>query len=226
MQISTNYGPDEVLALIEGRLRELGMSQTQLGQKAFGKADNTAIQSLKKGSSPAFDRLGAMAHALGWEVYFGPPRKTPDLQGLAEPDHTSDLGKKDAFRAGFLPLPWLEGLKSDGVPPVAFSALWLESQGLKPESLACLRPENALIEGVALGAMLAVIDKSAAKTGFGLWAIVEEGRARALRVLFEGPAMVILATDPAAAPRLIPNWKDATGIRVAGKVIWIGHPPA
>lgn len=97
------FSPAEIYQRIEERRRELGLSQTDVGLRAFGKVDNTAIQSLKKGSSPSVERLKAIADVLGLELYFGDPRPNvpppgpqphpptyalpgPTAPALAEPD--------------------------------------------------------------------------------------------------------------------------------------------
>lgn len=64
----------EIYQLVEARRAQLGLSQSDLGMRAFGRPDNSAIQNLRRGSSPTLDKLDGLAAALGLELYFGPPR--------------------------------------------------------------------------------------------------------------------------------------------------------
>jgi hypothetical protein len=221
------YSPPELVTMIEQRLRELGMSQTQLGQRAFGKADNTAIQSLKKGSSPAIDRLEAMARALGWEIYFGPPRlKSQTALHLAEPPAPSDVQRADAFRGGYLPLPWLDPKEGDGAAPVAFAHAWMVANGLIPDNLRCLNPDAVQIDGFEASKMLAVIDVQAPREGYGIWAIDDAGKRIVARALISDEMLVIQPARLCQTPRPVTGWR-AAGPKILGRVAWIGcRPPA
>ena len=203
------------------------MTQAQLGQKAFGKPDNTAIQSLKKGSSPAVDRLQAMATAIGWELYFGPPRLNPSiLPGLKEDQEETDLHTKNAFRAGYIPLPWIDPGTAEGQPPVAFSLAWLDRSGLLPDNLACVLGKSDGTTATDAAKPLLVIDRAASRTGFDWWAIRDRSVVSAARVAFEGTSAVIMPEADGDAPRLIHDTKS-TDIALLGKVVWIGRrPPA
>lgn len=219
------YSPAELVTMIEGRLRELGMTQAQLGQHAFGRADNTAIQSLKKGSSPAIDRLEAMAKALGWEVYFGPPRpKDVPAMHLAEAGLQTDLQKVDAFRAGYLPLPWVNAKTGAGSAPIAFAYQWLDANGLIPDDLACLLPDAVLIDGIDPAKMLAIIDRRATRSGFGLWAIEDARKCSIARALVSDKMLVLQPPDLSLPPKTVPDWRS-TETRVLGRVVWIGYRP-
>ncbi len=61
----------EIYALFEARRKELGLSQAEVGMLAFNKADNAALQNIKKGSSPSIERVSAIARALGLDLYLG-----------------------------------------------------------------------------------------------------------------------------------------------------------
>lgn len=201
------------------------MTQAQLGLAAFGKADNTAIQSLKKGSSPAIDRLEAVAKALGWEVYFGPPRP-PQKKALRfeEASETADLQRVDAFRSSYLPLPWMDPVRGRGSSPVAFQLSWLEKIGLVADHLACIVPDSVLIEGVDRSRVLALVDQKVVRRGYGVWCIFEGDKSIIARVLFQDDALLIQPSDLSSSPRLIQSLKSSS-ITVRGKVVWLGCQP-
>ncbi len=64
-----------IYEVLEKRRSELGLSQAEVGRRAFGKADNSAFQSLRKGSSPSAEKLEALCEALGLILYMGQPRE-------------------------------------------------------------------------------------------------------------------------------------------------------
>ncbi len=213
------YTPPHLLSLIEQRLNELGMTQAQLGHRAFGKADNTAIQSLKKGSSPAIDRLEAMASAIGWELYFGPPRR--QAAGLSEPAREHDFALTNATRAGYSPLPWLDYGIGKGSAPVAFLDTWLESSGLIFDNLSATTPTKINIAGLEPKRTLAVIDKSAPRQGYGIWCLKEGTQTLVARTLFSNEHLVIQASTNDLSPRIVEDWRGGS-IQPAGKVVWLG----
>lgn len=216
------YSPPQLLTLIEARLIELGMTQAQLGQKAFGKADNTAIQSLKKGSSPAIDRLEAMASALGWEIYFGPPRRRVD--GMSEPPSESGLLSVQATSRGYSPLPWLDPFSNKGSAPVAFLDEWISANGLILDNLAATTSAAIYLEGFDPNKTLAVIDKTAPRRGFGLWCLKEPTGITLAQTLFDKDDLVIETTGQSVPPRLVRNWRSGMTVP-AGKVVWLGTLP-
>lgn len=69
----------ELYSMLEVRRRELGLSQADVGRIAFGKEDNAPLQSIRRGASPSIDRLRSLGDALGFELYFGPPREETSL---------------------------------------------------------------------------------------------------------------------------------------------------
>jgi phage repressor protein C with HTH and peptisase S24 domain len=66
--------PQRIYEILEERRKAKGLSQTEVGTLAFGKPDNSPLQSLRRGSSPSVERLSALADVLGLELYFGEPR--------------------------------------------------------------------------------------------------------------------------------------------------------
>lgn len=66
---------NEIAAIIENRREDLGLSQAEVSERAFGRKENSAIQNIKRGSSPSAEKLEALAGALDLEFYFGPKRE-------------------------------------------------------------------------------------------------------------------------------------------------------
>lgn len=60
--------------VVEARRRELGLTQSQVGERVTGRADTSVVQHLRRGAAPSFERVSAICTALGLELYVGPPR--------------------------------------------------------------------------------------------------------------------------------------------------------
>lgn len=84
MQIYTMMDAAEIYALFEARRKELGLSQADVGLLAFDKADNAALQNIKKGSSPSIERVSAIARALGLDLYLGEQREVAELAAIRQ----------------------------------------------------------------------------------------------------------------------------------------------
>lgn len=74
--------------MIEERRKARGLTQAEVGMLAFGKADNSAFQNLRRGAMPSVDKLAALAEALGLEFYIGPGREDSagHADGQADPE--------------------------------------------------------------------------------------------------------------------------------------------
>lgn len=215
------YDPPQILAMIQARMDELGLSQTQLGQLAFGKPNNSAFQALKAGSSPAVDRLEAMANALGLELYFG-PRRTPE--GLADPAGNGDLDQPEALRARYLPIPWVQMGRKGQRPPVAVTPEYLDARHIKPERVRAFEPDVDMT-GFALGEVTTLIDVEALRleeTRPALFAWSRAGRTYVGLLQLVGQN----ATCINAEQRLgVTDLGPARGLHILGKVVLFGISP-
>lgn len=215
--------PKEILRLFESRMRELDMTQTDRGLKAFGKVDHTAMQSLEKSSSPGYDRVAAMAEALGLELYLGLPR--PKGSGFAEPDAAADLSQPRLSEDHFMSLP-LHG-PSGGMAssPIALSSVWMAAHALLADRLHVIVPDAVNIEGFGQRGAVAGIDKRAERpVGVGLWCYAESGKSHIARLTFDRGTVIISPKRPEQPPRLILG-ADAARIRPLGKVVWLAYMP-
>lgn len=213
--------PAEILSLIEGRLKELGLTQADLGLRAFGKADNTAIQSLKKGSSPSYDRVAAMADALGLELYLGKPRGRIE-HGLKEDGPTSDLDKVEALRAGFLPIPWHHRSKQKGSSPIAFDPAWLDSNGLIPDGLSAIVPDQVNLPYERSSSVIAVMDRArTARVSGAVYCFSRHGKIVLSRLYFDRDFTIIPSEGISKAPTILAPG-DEGPIQHIETVVWHG----
>ena len=199
-------------------MSELGLSQTQLGQLAFGKPNNSAIQALKAGSSPAVDRLEAIANAIGWEVYFGPPRALP-------PDEHTQLGdivQHETLRPGYVPIPWHELARQKRRPPICIDKGWLDRLALDLSVLAMVQPARVQARSSSVD-MLALIDRTALPSPEAqTWAYVERGTVTVGVIQNDRHALVLHGAEHGATSRLVTD-KEREAIPLLGKVIWTGQ---
>jgi hypothetical protein len=215
--------PEEILALFEARMAELGMSQSQLEARAFGKAGNTAIQNLKKGASPAFDRVADMARVLGLELYLGRPRGP----GMSEPPSDTDFRTTNLGKAGYVTIPWFEPKIGKGSAPVAIQGSWLSRNALDPEFLSAIEPEVSLVADIEPQGLVAIIEARAPRRGSGpLWCFIDKGRSTLARVAWLEGQFVIMPPQFDMAPMVFknndPNSPRPVG-RVAGLLIILGR---
>lgn len=218
IEISIVYEPNRILMMLQERMNELGLSQTQLGQLAFGKANNSAIQALKAGSSPAVDRLEAIANAIEWEVYFGPPR----AMALAEDTPHHDLGKPEGLRAGYVPIPWHELARQKQRPPICIDQAWLDRLSIDASALAMVQPSRVQAR-TATAETLAMIDRSARPSPEAqTWAYIERGTVTVGIIQNDRHALVLHGAEHGATIRLVTD-KEREAIPLLGRVIWTGQ---
>lgn len=213
----------DIYELIEARRRELGLSQAEVGQRAFNRNDNAAIQSLRRGSSPAFDTLSSLASALGLELYFGKPRSS--VSGLSEDSSESDLSHRTALRAGYLPLPWHPKTRSKQAPPLAPHSAWLDASALLADNLRVVVPDHADVVGLPHSGVVCFVDAAANDRGKdGLWCFQDEGKDRLARIAFDKDIMVILSSNFSVSPRVL-RVDQSNGVELLGRAVMIGYLP-
>lgn len=225
----------ELLSLFESRMRELDMTQTELGQKAFGKSDNTAIQSLKKGSSPAFDRVAAMAKALGLELYLGPPRdglKQRRVEYVTV--EGSDYARIPLHDAKLSAGP---GQLNEGVAIIdhmAFRQDWLRKINVKPENALMARVTgDSMYPGIQSGDLV-MIDKTRVDVPkrtptrkppqLPIFAFIQDEQARVKRLeRLVKERLLILYSDNKDVPPEVIGESNFHTLNILGQVVWSGH---
>lgn len=212
------YEADQLLRLFEARMEELGMTQVELGTKAFGKADNTAIQSMRRGSVPAIDRVAAMAAALGMEVYVGMPRATSFSAESAD----TDIVRPDGLQGGYLPVPWHPAMQEKGVSPIALQSSWIAAQGLAPNNLRAITPKESLLPFAVAKSTVAVVLANAPQKGVGgIWCFQEGGSIGIARTMFVDGIPILLPKNDREEARFL-NSIDGQPSGLLGKVVWLG----
>jgi phage repressor protein C with HTH and peptisase S24 domain len=83
----TMVDSDDIYKIIEKRREELGLTQAQVSKLAFNRNDTSAIQNIKRGSSPSVDKLFKICEVLNLECYFGLPRTEAGIVMKIVQDH-------------------------------------------------------------------------------------------------------------------------------------------
>ncbi len=225
------YEASEILRLFEARMLELGMTQVELGMRAFGKADNAAIQGLKRGSIPALDRVAAMAKALDLEIYLGPRRDVAPIEhvNLDGTDFASIPFHEASLSAG----NGAENGDANFIDYLAFRRDWLRRIGVSPAKACLARVHgDSMVPTLRSGDMV-LIDMASTETKLrkargrkpSIFAFVEGGEARIKRI--ERPdqhALLLLSDNPEYLPELRTGPEiERMQTSIIGKVVWSGH---
>lgn len=214
---------------IEARRSDLGLSQAELGRLAFGRAESSVIQNMRRGASPSFDRLKSIADAIGYELYFGPPRETeipPEAE--VEGERFATVARHDAQAAaggGFI--------NFDG-PPIdhlAFSKTWLLQNGIQAGSCSLINATGKSMEPSIYDDDLIMIDhrkKEIRNNRIYVYNDPERGtRVKRFEVPPDGN-IIILRSDNPDQKRFPPEYRmgeamNAISLNIVGEVVWSGH---
>lgn len=215
----------EIYALIENRRSELGLSQAQLGQLAFGQSNSAAIQNLRRGSSPTAERLSALAEALDLELYFGPRRLSdapprPPIEVDGE-DFTTIKRVAAEASAG----PGALNGDAEVVGSLAFRKDWLRDRGVKPEKALLVTVTGESMKPSIHPGDLVLLDLDRTEIVNGQPYIFNDadGATRLKRLHRLGVDALALVSDNPEHPPELRNGPDAARVRVIGRVVWSGH---
>ena len=218
------YTASGILKIIEDRRRELNLSQNEVGLRAFGKADNTPIQNLKKGASPSVERMAALCEALDLEIYIGKRRDiTAAPSTTVEGEHFTTVARYEA-----------EGAAGNGAinfdgPPIdhlAFSKRWLEQNGISAGDSVLINVRGDSMEPSIYDGDLVMIDRRKTHIRSGrIYAVREGDSLRIKRLELIPDAAIILRSDN---PKYPPEHRTGEAMNdislgVIGEVVWSGH---
>lgn len=211
---------DPVIAAIDEALVRAGLSDAAASKLAVG--NHSLIKNMRadRGAEKrySFQSLQELARVLGLECYFGPKR---ELLGFAQDGSGSDLGQKNAFRAGHLPIPWLDSSTRAGSSPFSIDQSWLASNGLAPDHLRAVELQQVHLPFPFDEKPVAVIDTVAARKGStGIWAFRDEGKIAVSRAAFDAEVTVLFPGGDDGPIRIVK--RAAPEPAILGRVVWIG----
>lgn len=209
---------------LERRRAKLGLSQAEVGRRAFGRSDSSALQNIKRGSAPTWDNLNALCTALGLVIRIDP--KEDLLSGLAEPAAHNDVADINGLRAGYLPIPWHDAARRRLASPIAFLGEWFAAQGLSPDSLRAIVPDRLAMQVARPTDTIALLDVSEALKGSGaLWAMLDGGQLVVRRIAFGDKVIVLYPDNENDEPVRIIDRPAPAGFSLLGRVVWLGLLP-
>lgn len=220
--------PDEIYAALEARRTELGLSQAEVGARAFGKPDNSAFQALRRGSSPSADKLAALCSAVGWEFYYGPVREDVSAPATADPKEFASIPVHQASLAAG---DGIENGTEHIIDYLAFRRDWLRKIGVSPANAVLARAEGDSMQPCIWDGDMLLIDKSrtepppqlakdAKPRRAPVFALLDDGAAKVKRIQIAEAGMAILISDNPDYP---PQFTKTETLTIIGKVLWWGH---
>lgn len=218
---------DELIRSVSERLDALGTTAFAV-EKSAGLPED-AVRSILRGgkkSGTTLNRARDVCEALGLELYVGPPRSAESgaWSGLAEAASGIDLGKAEALRAGYLPIPWHDLARQSRPVPEAFSRDWLSQAGLDPARLACAVATRTRLPDCVPPGALVLLDRNAPRAGpvrTWLWRDGLDLVASRVMWLPDGGSVAYGADAMSTPPEY--RARDATaGLTVLGQVVWVG----
>lgn len=212
---------DPVLTVIDEALARSGLTDAAASKLAVGNYSLLKNMRAARGEDKrySFQALQELARVLGLECYFGPKR---EFSGFAEGSETADLGKVEAIRGGYLPIPWHDQARGTGSSPVAFMQSWIATQGLIPDFLRAVVPTIVNLSFTAAKNTVAVLDtKAPHKGGAGIWCYREGPSVGICRAAFRPDMTILLPGDDDGEVRIVEK-SASSSFAILGKVVWLG----
>jgi len=220
MHFYTMPDSSQIYDLIEERRLELGLSQAEVGQRAFGKRDNSFFQNIRRGSAPSSEKLAALAEALGLEFYFG--HKRPSLDEIK--DFEEQFAKVPRFDAQFSAGNGSINSDEDAAAWLAFRKDWFQSSGLSPRHVILVTAHGDSMEPSLSDGDLVMVDRSERpfqdRTVYAF--VDQDGQARIKRLERVGSELLIQSDNP-SYPTEIMKKHDQASMNILGPVVWSAH---
>lgn len=211
------------LQKIEAKRLELGLSQTEVSQRAFGKSDNSAISNMKRGSSPNLDRASKLCAALGLELYIGPRRQDGPVEQLLL--EGTDFAPVHRLNVSLSAGPGAENGNSKVIESLAFRRDWLGKMGVSASDAVLVKVIGDSMQPGLHNGDLALIDTAQKIVRSGqIYAVTDiDAQTLVKRVdTLDGEGLLLRSDNPDYAP-LIRLGQDANRVTIHGRVIWSGH---
>lgn len=216
---------DPVLAVIDEALLRAGLSDSAASKLAVG--NYALIKNMRSARSDdkrySYQALEQLARVLDLECYFGPKRRS---LGFSESENATDLGQRNAARAGYLTIPWHMLANRRGSSPFSISQLWLEAEGLIPDHLQAIVPNQVSFSLTDAKNTVAVMSVNAPRKGSdGYWCYKDGPTLGIARVAFSTGFFVMLPHDDGGEIRIVHAQGTPSQVMLLGRVVWLGVAP-
>lgn len=227
MELTTS----DIFALLEARRKELGLSQVEVGRRAFKQNDGSALQNMKRGSSPTFENLSKLCATLGIEVLLRPRGESGPQQVIIDGSDYARIPIHDAtLSAG----PGATNGDASIIDHMMFRDDWLKKMGVSASKAALARVTGeSMAPGIQPGDLV-LIDTS--KTDLPIrrrlkstdakakvYAFIQDGDARVKRIERPHPGVLVLLSDNPIFPAEVVTDDRPQNISILGQVVWSGH---
>ena len=223
-----------IFETLEARRKELGLSQAEVGRRALGQSDGSALQNMKRGSAPSPENLDKICAVLDLDFYIGPRRETGPVASMTidGTDYVHVPLHDAALSAG----PGLENGGRNIIDHLAFRRDWMRRVGISPTAACLARIDRDSMMPTLFPGDMVLIDTSKTEVPVyantksshrraPIYAFLEEGHARVKRIERpEAAAMILLSDNPDYPPELRTGAQiEALQMSIIGKVVWWGH---
>lgn len=235
---------DVIYEIIESRREELGLTQAQVSQLAFNRNDTSAIQNIKRGSSPSIDKLFKISKALNLECYFGPPRKEAEAIAEIMNEHSEAAQARKIMEArpaikihpvvdqkeySFVNLHEVQASAGSGrvngqedqPSSIAFSNLWLNKIGINPDAASLIYVAGDSMEPTLKDGSIVLIDHQQREpVGKHVYAIRNGDELMVKRLEKpDGKTLLLTSDNPKYATKVLTGF-DLDAVGIVGKVVW------
>ena len=225
---------EDLFRLLEDRRQQLGLSQSEVGRRSLGQSDGSAIQNIRRGSSPTFENLQRICDVLGLRVNI-----EPIISQLEAPSPVDTAAREsdDAFS----PIPILDVALAAGnghlnehetvISHLAFRVDWLRGLGLSASNAVVARALGESMAPTIYDGDMVLIDRARAAPPMHsraakdtrpapIYAILDGNGARIKRLAMSSPGVLALLSDN---PEFPPDFQPVDQVHVIGRVMWWGH---
>jgi phage repressor protein C with HTH and peptisase S24 domain len=224
MHFCIMLSPEHIYEVLEKRRQELGLSQVDVSVRAFGRADNSAFQSIRRGSSPSVEKLEALAKAMGLEFRFGGVKEASVAESHLSIDGR-DFAAVPLISAEVSAGPGAENGDSEIVDLLAFRHDWLKRLGVRTTNACLVRVRGDSMSPRLQPGDLALIDQGRTKVVSGrVYALNDVGGpTRIKRLELPEPSTLLLRSDNPDHPIEMRRGTDLNRLMIVGEVVWSGH---
>ncbi|MCW9041706.1 MAG: S24/S26 family peptidase [Pseudopelagicola sp.] len=225
---SANMEKEEILGIIEARLKDMGLTAGEASQQAVG--NSTLISNIKRPryGMPSFDNLSALAKVLDLELYFGPPRDITHAPEIEVDGHRfATVARHDACAAAG------DGYVNFDEPPIdhlAFSKEWLLQNGIQPGKSVLINARGQSMEPSIYDSDLVMIDRRKREIRNGRIYVYNDPSdgTRIKRLELVAGHTIIVRSDNPDQKTWPPEYHtgpamNAIAESIIGEVVWSGH---
>lgn len=219
---------------VQERIDELGTSAFAL-ETLHGLPADT-LRNVSRGgggkSGPTLSKMRQICDALGWDLYYGPPRDSgPVTQVTLDGSDYARVPLHDALLAA--------GAGCDNgaeqiIDHLAFRRDWLARVGVAASAARLARVQGDSMQPTIWPGDMILIDTrrtdpplrkrdSHDQRRSPIYAMIDRGEARVKRIERPAPDLMMLLSDNPDYPPELRQGKDLKDLTIIGKVVWWGH---